>query len=329
VWYIARMQASRILPDPLPTLIAGYCSRRFASSAGEIRNYEDYARFFPVISYRTVLEDPAAYSPDDLTMFLRTRGFTGLPKQIPYSEGMLEEAAQPLGDWMRQWLSPGKVVLSLVSLSPEEVAIPDGTVPSFTALAKQLEATGVATLPSKTPTDGASFQDFAKLITPQTEALAGPAAQIVAFLRFIVNQGKADLLKPLRRAFLTGMAEIGRLFAVETRRLAPHLQVLEFYSAAEGFFAFQPELSAHGGDEAGLSFQNSIYFFEIDTGKGTFPLSKARCGETGSLIVSTPVFPRYRIGDFLLHLGEGNWQVLGKDGRTTRLGYYLKHMFPG
>ncbi len=329
MWYIAGMCGFKILPDPLPTLVAGYCSRRFASSAGEIRNYEDYVRFFPVITYRTILEDPAAYFPDDLTMFLRTRGFTGSAKQIPYSEGMLEEAARPLGDWMRRWLSPGKEVIGLISLATEEVATAKGPIPSFNALAKQLEATGLATMPLKPLTGNASLLALAKLITSQTEALAGPAAQVVAFLRFIVNQGKADLLKPLRWAFLTGMAEIDRLFAVETRRLAPHLQVLEFYTAAEGLFAFQPEPSVHGGEEAGLSFQNSAYFFEMDTGKGTFPLAEARRGETGSLIVSTPVFPRYRIGDFLLHLGEGNWQVLGKDGRTTRLGYYLKHMFPG
>lgn len=323
------MQGSRILPDTLPALVTGYRSRRFASSFGEIRSYEEYVRYFPVISYRRITENLEAYFPNDLTMFLRTRGFTGPPKQIPYSEGMLEEAAQPLGDWLRRWLSPGKKVFSLVGLAPEEVATPEGTIPSFTALAKQLEATGLAILPVETPTDNASFLAFAKLIVPQTEALVGPAAQVVAFLRFIVAQGKANLLQPLRYAFLTGMAEIGRLFAPEVRRLVPHLQVLEFYSAAEGLFAFQSDPPVHRGDVAGLSFQSSTCFFEIETGKGIFPLVNTRRGETGSLIVSTQAFPRYRIGDFFLHLGKGNWQVLGKDGRTTRLGYYLKHMFPG
>ncbi|MCX5970558.1 MAG: hypothetical protein NTV14_03525 [Coprothermobacterota bacterium] len=323
------MHGYKILPDPLPALVAGYRSQRIASSFGEIRSYEEYVRYFPIISYRKIADDPAAYFPNDLKMFLRTRGFTGPPKQIPYSEAMLEEVAQPLGDWMRRWLSPGKVALSLVSLAPEEVATPEGTIPSFTALAKQLEATGLVILPPETPTQDASFLALSKLIIPRAEALVGPAAQVVAFLRSIVSQGKVDLLKPLRYSFLTGMAEIGRLFAPEARRLVPHLQVLEFYSAAEGLFAFQPFQSIHGGAEGGLSFQGSASFFEIETGKGVHPVVNARRGETGSLIVSTPVFPRYRIGDFLLHLGEGNWRVLGKDGRTTRLGYYLKHMFPG
>ncbi|MEI6308081.1 MAG: hypothetical protein WCP58_00335 [bacterium] len=323
------MHGSRILPHPLPALVAAYRTRRFASSFGEIRSYEEYVRYFPVISYRRIAEDPAAYFPNDLTMFLRTRGFTGPPKQIPYSEAMLEEVAQPLGNWMRRWLSPGKKAFSLVSLAVEEVTTTKGTIPSFTALAKQLEATGLVILPPETPTQDASFLAISKLIIPQTEALVGPAAQVVAFLRSIVGQGKVDLLKPLRCAFLTGMAEIGRLFAAEVRRLVPHLQVLEFYSAAEGLFAFQSEESAGGRNNAGLSLQGSTCFFEIETGKGIFPSADTRRGETGSLIVSTQALPRYRIGDFLLHLGEGNWRVLGKDGRTTRLGYYLKHMFPG
>ena len=281
------MHGSRILPDPLPTLAASYRTRRFAASFGEIRSYEEYVRYFPVISYQKITENPTAYFPNNLTMFLRTRGFTGPPKQIPYSEVMLEETAQPLGDWMRRWLSPGKKAFSLVSLAVEEVTTTKGTIPSFTALAKQLETTGLAILPAETPTDNASFLALSKLIVPQTEVLVGPAAQVVAFLRFIVAQRKTDLLQPLRHTFLTGMAEIGRLFAAEAQRLVPHLQVLEFYSAAEGLFAFQSNQPVHGGNEGGLSFQGSTCFFEIETGEGIFPLADARRGETGSLIVST------------------------------------------
>jgi hypothetical protein len=98
--------------------------------------------------------------------------------------------------------------------------------------------------------------------------------------------------------------------------------IREFYCAAEGIFAWQEE------GQSELSWNSSTCFFELEIAKIIKPLSRTVPGESGSLIVSSEVFPRYQIGDFVLCHPNGQLQVLGKDGRTTRFGYYLHHLFP-
>ena len=43
----------------------------------------------------------------------------------------------------------------------------------------------------------------------------------------------------------------------------------------------------------------------------------------GSLIVSTPVLPRYRIGDLLRAFDPPYFRCIGREGRWTRLRYWL------
>ncbi|MDY6866385.1 MAG: hypothetical protein SVT56_00530 [Chloroflexota bacterium] len=42
-----------------------------------------------------------------------------------------------------------------------------------------------------------------------------------------------------------------------------------------------------------------LFFLEIETSKGVKMLHEMRLGESGSLVVSTPVLARYKIGDLI------------------------------
>ena len=44
-------------------------------------------------------------------------------------------------------------------------------------------------------------------------------------------------------------------------------------------------------------------------------------GELGSLIVSTCVLPRYRIGDLILAFGDGYFRCIGRERPFARLRY--------
>jgi hypothetical protein len=50
-------------------------------------------------------------------------------------------------------------------------------------------------------------------------------------------------------------------------------------------------------------------------------LHEMRPGETGSLIVSTPAFPRYRINDRILALRPPYFRCIGRDYWWTNLAY--------
>jgi len=50
-------------------------------------------------------------------------------------------------------------------------------------------------------------------------------------------------------------------------------------------------------------------------------LHEMKPGESGSLIVSTPIFPRYEIGDRILAFKTPYFRCIGRDNWTTPIKY--------
>ena len=70
--------------------------------------------------------------------------------------------------------------------------------------------------------------------------------------------------------------------------------IREIYGATEGMFGQQR-------DESRAWVPNyDLFFFEVETRSGIKMLHEMRPGEMGSLVVSTPILPRYKIGDRIL-----------------------------
>ena len=67
-----------------------------------------------------------------------------------------------------------------------------------------------------------------------------------------------------------------------------------------------------------------LYLLEVLTqGDQVKMLHEMRPGEYGSLVVSTPVLPRYRIGDLVRAFDPPCFRCIGREGRFTRLRYWL------
>jgi hypothetical protein len=80
--------------------------------------------------------------------------------------------------------------------------------------------------------------------------------------------------------------------------------IREIYGATEGMFGQQM-------DERRAWVPNyDLFFFEVKTGAGVKMLYEMRPGEMGSLVVSTPILPRYEIGDLFLPSGHHTIVVL-------------------
>ncbi len=91
--------------------------------------------------------------------------------------------------------------------------------------------------------------------------------------------------------------------------------IREIYGATEGMFGQQR-------DEKRAWVPNyDLFFFEVATRRGIKMLHEMRPGELGSLVVSTPVLPRYRIGDTILALNPPYFRCIGRDHWWTPLRY--------
>ncbi len=89
--------------------------------------------------------------------------------------------------------------------------------------------------------------------------------------------------------------------------------IREIYGATEGMFGQQM-------DEKRAWVPNyDLFFFEIETRKGVKMLHEMQPGETGSLVVSTPVLARYKIGDLIRAYTPPYFRCIGRDRWYTPL----------
>ncbi len=91
--------------------------------------------------------------------------------------------------------------------------------------------------------------------------------------------------------------------------------IREIYGATEGMFGQQR-------DEQRAWVPNyDLFFFEVETRSGVKMLHEMRPNEMGNLIVSTPILPRYKIGDRILALKPPYYRCIGRDMWWTPLRY--------
>jgi hypothetical protein len=91
--------------------------------------------------------------------------------------------------------------------------------------------------------------------------------------------------------------------------------IREIYGATEGMFGQQR-------DEVRAWVPNyDLFFFEVQTRTGIKMLHEMRPGEMGDLIVSTPILPRYRIGDRILAFKAPYFRCIGRERWWTPLRY--------
>jgi hypothetical protein len=122
----------------------------------------------------------------------------------------------------------------------------------------------------------------------------------------------------MRAIAATSVPGIHTRYKPALRALYGPVDVVEMYIATEGTFAQQR-------DERRLLVPNfDLYVLEVLTTVGEVKmLHEMRPGEYGSLIVSTPVLPRYRIGDLVRAFDPPYFRCIGREGRFTRLRYWL------
>jgi hypothetical protein len=91
--------------------------------------------------------------------------------------------------------------------------------------------------------------------------------------------------------------------------------IREIYGATEGMFGQQM-------DEKRAWVPNyDLFFFEVITRDGIKMLHEMKPGESGGLVVSTPILPRYRIGDLIRAFTPPYFRCIGREEWLTPVKY--------
>ena len=138
--------------------------------------------------------------------------------------------------------------------------------------------------------------------------VGGVAPTTIDFARYLHSQRK---IYP-RDVWKTAIMTLGSVPGINTR-LEPALHALygkvairEIYGATEGMFGQQM-------DELRAWTPNyDLFFLEVETRFGIKMLHEMYPGEMGSLVVSTPVLARYKIGDLILALKPPYFRCIGR-----------------
>ncbi len=108
---------------------------------------------------------------------------------------------------------------------------------------------------------------------------------------------------------------INTRFEPVLRALYGPVEIREIYGTTEGMFGQQR-------DEKRAWVPNyDLFLFEVRTSEGVRMLHEMKPGEQGSLVVSTPILPRYRIGDQILAMQPPYFRCIGREHWSTPLRY--------
>lgn len=148
--------------------------------------------------------------------------------------------------------------------------------------------------------------------------VGGVATTAVLFGRYL---RKAHGVYP-KDLWQTQIVTLGSVPGINTkyvpslRALYGPVEIREIYGATEGMFGQQLD------EKRAWSPNYDLFFFEVQTRDGIKMLHEMKPGELGSLIVSTPILPRYQIGDLILAKQPPYFRCIGRERWWTLLDYF-------
>jgi hypothetical protein len=362
LWHRGLKDPPRTQAATLEWLLEGYAHTRYGQACGAEdllplvddppRLFDAYRGAFPIVTYdeiepwiaRVIAGEVEALLPEPPVAWAMTRGTTrGTPKRIPITEtdlGIRVAAARAL---LNHLLRTGQLeaidgyclnlnypsVVGTMDVAGQET--PYG-FSSGIYVRHAAAATPVEILPPQEEIDalgggispGAWKRRFEMIYQRTKDApitlCAGVCPSIIEFGHFLQRRHKVlpKKLWQMRAIAATSVPGIHTKYEPALHALYGPIDVVEMYIATEGTFAQQL-------DERRLLVPNyDLYFFEVLLGDGRVQmLHEVPPGTYGSLVVSTPVLPRYRIGDLVRVFDPPYFRCVGREGPLTRLRYWL------
>lgn len=350
-WYESVADPIKAQEEVLHRIIIDYAKTKYGKEHGaaQIGSIEDFRNAFPEITYdgiKPIIQRVMAGEIEQLLYeepvgWAITRGTTtGESKFIPMT---------PTD--MRMRISAGRAMMNYVAASKRFDLFAGVNLnlnfPSVVGKVKVGEreveygyssgiytkhvstSTPIRSVPSQDEIDalggGKSVKDWERrfdlayeMCKDQNVTLVGGVSPTaIRFARYIHHTYKTypkDLWKT-QIMTLGSVAGINTRYASTLHALYGPAAIREIYGATEGMFGQQR-------DEKRAWVPNyDLFFFEVATRNGIKMLHELHSGEMGGLVVSTPILPRYRIGDLIRAFEPPYFRCIGRESWYTPLNY--------
>jgi len=362
LWRAGLRDPARTQAQTLERLLEGYAHTVYGRQFGAAglldltgdpsRLFEAYRGAFPAVSYdgikpwidRVIGGEVEALLPEPPIAWAMTRGTSrGVSKRIPITDSDLGIRVAAARGLLNHLLRTNRLdaidgyclnlnypsVVGTMEVAGQET--PYG-FSSGIYVRHAAAATPVSILPAQEEIDdlgggttpGAWRRRFEMIYQRTKDApvtmCAGVCPSIIQFGHYVHAYHKTlpSGLWRMQVIAATSVPGIQVKYAPALRALYGPIDVVEMYIATEGTFAQQL-------DDRRLLMPNfDLYYLEVLVKGGQVKmLHEMQPGEVGSLIVSTPVLPRYRIGDLVRAFDPPYFRCIGREGPWTRLGYWL------
>jgi len=350
-WHDAVDDPAKAQQEVLGHLLQGYAQTDYGTQHGaaQIETMEDYRRAFPVATYedyepliqRVMAGERSLLLNEEPVGWAITRGTTkGESKFIPMTPTDLQMRINAGRAMVNYVVNSGQYDLfEGVNLNLNFPSVV-GTVRAGDREVEYGYSSGIYTkyVSAFTPIRSAPTQDeidalgggktirdwearfelaYEKCKDENVTLVGGVAPTALRFARYL---RRAHGVYP-KDLWQTQVMTLGSVPGINTR-YQPALKALygpavirEIYGATEGMFGQQR-------DERRAWVPNyDLFLFEVKTRSGIKMLHQMRPGEMGSLIVSTPILPRYKIGDLIRAFRPPYFRCIGRDRWWTPLRY--------
>ena len=355
-WHSAINQPEKAQNEVLHTLLKDYFQTEYGKmhNAGNIDNIKDYQNAFPVSDYEDfkplidqVLEgDTQKLLCEDPVGWAITRGTTkGESKFIPMTPTDL-----------RLRISAGRAMMNYVNSSQNfeifagvnlnlnfpsvvgSISVGDNEIKYgyssgiYTKYVSTL--TPIKSVPTQDEIDelggGKTIKDwenrfelaYQKCKDENVSMVGGVCPTAIRFAQYLHKNYKVypkDLWQT-KIMTLGSVPGINTNYQPSLNALYGNAVIREIYGATEGMFGQQL-------DKKRAWVPNyDLFFFEIETRTGIKMLHEMQPGETGGLIVSTPILPRYRIGDKIRAFKPPYFRCIGREQWWTSVNYWWKEL---
>lgn len=353
-WHDAVANPAAAQERVLQHLLSIYARTDYGRQHGaeQVGSLADYRATFPVQTYadyepllrRVMGGDTSALLEAEPLGWAMTRGTTGSSKYIPMTPRDLE---------LRH--NAARAVIQYVLHSKRyEILLGANLNLSFPSIVGSMEVNGrtieygyatgiyVKHVAARTPIPSKPTQDEIDALGGDTDKSAWHTRFQLAYERtkdenMTILGGAAQVMLKFGRwlrkhhgrypkdIWQIGVMSLGSTPGINST-LRPRLTALygkqaglvEIYGATEGMFGQQR-------DDRPYWVPNwDLYFFEVETKDGIKMLHEMRPGETGSLIASTPVLPRYKIMDTIRAFEPPYYLCIGRDRPWTRAVYWAR-----
>lgn len=319
-------------------------------SAANIGNIEEYRRAFPVVTYEDYKPLIKRVMAGEVSLLLHeqpagwaiTRGTTGdEPKFVPMTPADIKTRVSAGRAMMNYAVTSGKYdlfqginlnlnfpsVVGRLKVGERELeyGYSSGIYVKFVST-----GTPIHSLPSQEDIDalggGKTLRDwesrfelaYRKCESEKVTMLGGVATTAVLFGRYLKKKHgfyPKDLWK-IQVMTLGSVPGINTRYEPQLRAFYGNAAIREIYGATEGMFGQQSD-----GCRAWVP-NYDLFFLEVKTRSGVKMLHEMHPGEMGSLVVSTSVLARYKIGDLILAIRPPYFRCIGRDRWWTPLDYF-------